>query len=674
MSIRKGLLMLIPLLVVGSAALTLKSLPLPAVNAFIEAAAGGTVLDILNLIYDATFGIMSICLLVCISYSYASTFNDMDDVFRMMSVIASLGCFIAFFSEAGGTFTFANFGAIGMFPAMLCAILATAIFRVFVRHLPKIFHSYTNSVDRKFHTGISMITPLFCCIFIFALLSRIIQIFSGTGNLNELFSVIIVRLFNNMSGELIRGITFVVILDALWFFGMHGGNIMEQVAQSYFVPATSDPNIIIGKSFLDNFALTGGCGTTICLTIALIVFSKNINNKKLGMSSAPFALFNMNELLVFGLPVVLNPILLIPFMLTPIISLCIAYFATAIGFLPVVTRSVTWTTPVLFSGFAASDSVRGMVVQLIILVVGTAVYAPFIRLWENIQENHEQMMLEELSKCFWNNQKLKTDESYLERTDSIGIMAKTLATQLREDIRQNDIPVFFQPQVDNNGKIIGAESLLRWSYHGFPISPPIAVALAKEDELFDKLTYLILETAAQKTKEFVGINGNDFIVSVNVTARQIDSLAFVDHVISLVNKHNINGCFCLEITEEDALERYENIESHLKLLKRSGVTAAIDDFSMGHTSLKYLQNNYFDFVKLDGSLVLQLAENQRCQDIVRSIVVLGNRLGFTVVAEYVENETIRELLLKTGCHMFQGYLFSPAIPSDKLLSLMKGEY
>lgn len=663
-SIKKGLITLIPVLVVGSVALMLKSLPIDSVRIFVENAAGGLLLKILNLIYDATFGMMAVYLLCGISYSYAATFEKGDDTFCLMAMIASLGAFIASFGEAEGQFQFVNMGAVGVFSAIICAIFGTMLFRFFVDHLPRYFRSYAAGVDHQVYTAVGMIVPLFLCILFFAIISWIIQFSTGEQNISMLLSEALIGLFKNISNELLGCILFVLFLDGFWFFGMHGGNVMEQVAQLYF-PAAENTQTIISKSFMDNFALMGGCGATLCLLFALLLFSKNNSNRRLAWSAAPFAIFNMNELLVFGLPVIFNPMMLVPFLLTPVISLCIAYFATVVGFLPVVTSTITWTTPVLFSGYAATGSIRGVVVQLLILAVGTAAYVPFIRLSERMQKAHEQMMLEDFTRIFWKEYGTSQAGGYIGRTGKTGVIAKLLTMQLREDVNRNEIPVFFQPQIDSKGRIVGAEALLRWQYHGFSIAPPVAITLSQEDGLYGRLTECILNTVYSYTEHFKAVYSRELVVSANVTARQLDDRAFVENIIGKAGEMGIRRNLCLEVTEEETLDHFGNIQENLGRLREAGLSAAIDDFSMGHTSLKYLQENNFQYVKLDGTLVRQMMDNRRSQDIVHSITSLGNTLNFSVVAEYVETEKQRELLMDAGCHIFQGYLFSPAVGPDE---------
>ena len=159
----------------------------------------------------------------------------------------------------------------------------------------------------------------------------------------------------------------------------------------------------------------------------------------------------------------------------------------------------------------------------------------------------------------------------------------------------------------------------------------------------------------------------DFSVSVNVTAEQINDTAFIDQVILLAQKYHAAGHLCMEIVEDSPLDSFDSLADNLEKLRLNNIVASIDDFSMGHTSIKYLQNNFFRYVKLDGTLVRQVPNNPRSKEIVRSIIQLGDELGFKVIAEYVENDVIRQELAKLGCEYYQGFLYKPAIPLDEFL-------
>ncbi len=124
------------------------------------------------------------------------------------------------------------------------------------------------------------------------------------------------------------------------------------------------------------------------------------------------------------------------------------------------------------------------------------------------------------------------------------------------------------------------------------------------------------------------------------------------------------------MTESTALSSAPGILEKIAELRQLGYGMVIDDFGMGHTSLLYLQNNQFDMVKLDGSIVRDILKNDRSCDIISSILFFGKSLKFSVLAEFVEVEPQRQKLLSLGCNKFQGYLYSPAVPEQELIELV----
>lgn len=668
-SIKRGFLLLFPVLMAGALVLLVRDFPIPSFQEFLSQLWGGAVRRFLDSAYTATYGFLSAYLVLSVSFCYSSTFKIKNISLQIMGMFVSSVCFLASFGAAIGSFKLSQLGSTSVFPALLSAILATKLFFVLYERLSKNFHAYAMGVDINYKTAMSAILPLLLCVSAFILVNLIISTLFHVANLNELISQALVALFRNMNGSLGSGVLFTFILNLLWMLGIHGGNALDQVALSVLVPANTDPTQVVSKTFLDNFVLIGGSGAALCLVLAMLFFAKNKNTRGLSRSAAPTALFNINEIVMFGYPVILNPILLIPFLLVPLCSLLIAYTATKIGFIPIINKDVSWTTPVLFSGYIATGTLRGTLVQLVSIFAGTAIYTPFVRLADKMQTETQAFAVDDLNRLFQKNEEKNNPQAYLERGDAVGLAAKSMIRQLRSDIERKNVPIYYQPQVDAHGRIVGGEALLRWRYAGRAIYPPLLIALAKEDGLLGQLTQCILTRACEDTKRFLSAAAcpEGFQISANIVAKQLGTLAFIESCVQLVRETQVQGHFCLEVTEESSLQYYETIAAHIAFLRENGITMAIDDFSMGHTSLKYLQNNDFHYVKLDGGLVKEAIENERSQEIISSITALGHSLHFVVVAEYVESEEIRSMMERLGCFCYQGYLFSPAVPADEFL-------
>lgn len=664
-AIKKSFLLMIPVVLTGSFALLLLNFPIPAYQEFLAGIGSGFIVSFLSFVVDSTTGFLSLYLVLAISYFYSATLAGENLILRVMAMVTSSACFIASFGGASGSLTLDCFGTIGVFTAMVCSILATRLFFALSPHIFQRYRSYAAGSDIHFRSSMSAIVPSAVCVALFALGNLLLQSGFHVGNFNDLISGLLFNAFGSLQHEPANGIVFLFLLDFLWVFGIHGGNALDPVAQTVFTSEAGSQGIIT-KSFLDNFTVIGGSGSTLCLLIALLIFSRQKSNRQLAYSAIPLAFFNINEILIFGLPIVLNPVLAIPFIITPIVSMLLAYGAEIIGWMPVTQQALSWTTPVFFSGYMATGSWKGIAVQLVTVIVGTLIYMPFLRLSERLQEGREDYLVGELTKHF-QEQKSAEPPRYLDRNDSLGITAKGMIGRLLDDIQNDKVPVFYQPQVDSQDKVVGLEALLRWKYLGKTIFPPLVVTLAQEDGCYHDLTWRILNTVCRDIGTLRQEIGPDIHVSVNIVAEQLNDPDLTEKIIQLAKEKNVCDNLVLEVTEETSLINLPNIASNIDKYGQNGISLAIDDFSMGQTSLNYLWSNRFNYVKLDGGLVRQALENDRSREIIASIAALGQSLNFQIIAEYVESKKARDMLIGLGCSVFQGYFYSPAIPLADVL-------
>jgi EAL domain-containing protein (putative c-di-GMP-specific phosphodiesterase class I) len=276
-----------------------------------------------------------------------------------------------------------------------------------------------------------------------------------------------------------------------------------------------------------------------------------------------------------------------------------------------------------------------------------------------------------------------TEEVVLtEYEGNVGRLAKLLASDLEDslskahtddpqDSTESPLMVKYQPQFDNTGHCIGAEALLRWNHTRYGIVyPPLVVRLAKERGDLYKLETYIIERSIRDSESFRRSFDEGFKLSVNVTVSTLFDKRFITFLQTMAERYKLKtGNICIEITEETELVTTEETGELIKQIRSFGYTFALDDFSMGHTSLQYLQHNQFDIVKLDGNLVKSLLSNERTREIINSIVYLSKSLDFKVLAEFVETTEQKEALEQIGCLLYQGYLYSPAVDRDSLISM-----
>ncbi len=249
-----------------------------------------------------------------------------------------------------------------------------------------------------------------------------------------------------------------------------------------------------------------------------------------------------------------------------------------------------------------------------------------------------------------------------------------MEVDLREALRQQQFILQYQPQVVGDGRITGAEVLMRWQHPQRGLVPPIDfIPLAEETGLILPLGQWVLETACvQLAKwanhpEMAALN-----LSVNVSANQLHQVDFVDQVLAVLrstgaNPHRLK----LELTESLLVSNVENTIVKMTALKAQGVGFSLDDFGTGYSSLTYLKRLPLDQLKIDQGFVRDILIDPNDAAIAKMVVALAESLGLSVIAEGVEIESQRSFLASQGCHAYQGYLFSRPLPLDKFEELAK---
>jgi len=247
---------------------------------------------------------------------------------------------------------------------------------------------------------------------------------------------------------------------------------------------------------------------------------------------------------------------------------------------------------------------------------------------------------------------------------------------LENDLRQamdrceHEFDLYYQPQIDRDGRVTGVEALVRWRHptRGM-ISPVEFIPLAEETGLVVALGQWVLKKACAQLLAWAATPATAQIeIAVNVSARQFHHPRFVAQVLELVAAAGIDARrLKLELTETSLLENVDDTIAKMNALKSHGVSFALDDFGTGYSSLAYLKQLPLDMLKIDRSFVLDLLTNQNDAVIARTIIALGHSLGLRVLAEGVEMAAQRDFLFEHGCDAYQGYLYAPALPADAVL-------
>jgi PTS system cellobiose-specific IIC component len=190
---------------------------------------------------------------------------------------------------------------------------------------------------------------------------------------------------------LVATLIAIFFIQLFWFFGLHGQIIVNSVLdpiwgalslenfEAFQAGAEKLPHIVT-KQFIDTFTVgMGGTGMTLAVIVAIFIVGKSRQLKELGKLAAPAGIFNVNEPIIFGLPIVLNPLVIIPWMLAPMVVTAFTYFVMAIGLVPPPTGVIVpWTMPIFFSGMLATNSLAGGILQLVNFVIVMIIWLPFL--------------------------------------------------------------------------------------------------------------------------------------------------------------------------------------------------------------------------------------------------------------------------------------------------------
>jgi lactose/cellobiose-specific phosphotransferase system IIC component len=668
--LKNTFLTIAPFLIIGAFALTFYSFPIDSWQEYLHGESGSFLRNIFFLINGFTLNILSLILVIILPLNYS---RIQDPQRSALYIITSLASYCVFVCTNEAALTFDVFAPKWTFTAIIVALVSCLCLdrtSAFLRNkLP--FNHYSN--PGNYSINLYSILPAAAIIALFALMGQLLYVTIGSRGMQNDFSLILSGLFANLENGYLSAVLFQFFIHFMWIFGIHGNNVLESVANNMFTPVVVanqaqiaqglEATGIFSKSFMDVFVLMGGSGAVLSLVIALLIIARKKQHRRIAASSLIPTMFNISETVVFGLPIIFNPFMAIPFILVPLISLSTAALATATGLLPVVSTSVTWTTPIIFSGYLATNSIFGSIMQIINLVLGVVVYMPFVKKIESPNRfyNEEISRLNQyISVC---NDSFK-EPKLLDNAHFRLRVVQSLAADLIDAIARQEITLHYQPLVTYEGQVMGAEGLLRWNHRNYDfLPPPVVVQLAKETDTINEMTLRCIRQASEDLADLHSRGVSRFMVSVNIGASQLEDPSFCESVQGIIRESDFgDNSMALEITESEVLKITPEMQKSIRHLAEVGVSIIMDDFGMGHSSISSLQELNFSYVKLDGSLVKTLDKNGRAHSIVKAVCELSEKLGYQVIGEYVETIEIKKYLYEAGCDIYQGYLYSRALP------------
>jgi cellobiose-specific phosphotransferase system IIC component len=444
--IRNALTLSLPVVMAGAAAVLINNFPLPAYQRFMLGLFGEGWRSFGGNIWNGTLAILSPVTAFAAGYSIAERWNLKNPVDAVHPVMAGLlaFCSLLLLTRSAPTdwaIPYNWMGVNGLFLAIIVSLLSTELFLRLYR-IPQLRIRFVSEDAGTTITHVFAALVPAIGVFCFFSLVKVGMSALGKPDIHALIYNAIASPFKGMGNNLGSALLFNFVRHFLWFFGVHGSNALEPVMNEVYVSAaaaniaaaeTGQPlPFIFTKTFFDTYISMGGAGNTLALLFALFTARKKSGVMRIAQISWLPAVFNINETLLFGIPIVLNPVYLFPFVAAPLALTVISWAAARSGLLPVTTAEVAWTTPALLSGYAASGSIAGSLMQFVNLAVSFGIYLPFVRLSEKIRKYRYEVSYGALLRSG------NMYETLAGEAGETGAISRLLANDLLASIKKNE--------------------------------------------------------------------------------------------------------------------------------------------------------------------------------------------------------------------------------------------
>ncbi|TLG77318.1 PTS sugar transporter subunit IIC [Culicoidibacter larvae] len=396
-AIRDAFITFTPFIIAASLFLIVTSFPIPAYQDFMAGFIGENWSTYLEYSFAATFPFMGMFISFLVAYKLARSYEIEGISAGLLSVI----CFLTITPQAsvdtfGGVLPMEWLGSKGLLVGMVIAIISTEVLRLFLRKnwVIKLPEGVPPAVSASFAAIIPALVMM-----IVMLLVRNGFAMTSFGTFHQLIYQVLATPIRSFGTSLVGAILTVVAISLLWSVGINSGSLVNGILRPFWLEnqeinmaaiklGQTPPNIVT-EQFYDMIWM-GGAGVTLALVIVILIVAKGKQNRMIGALSVAPGIFNINEPVLFGVPVILNPIMLIPFNVVPIVMVVTQYAAMAIGLVARPTGVVIpWTTPPVISGFIITGHWSGAVMQIVNLIIAGLIYLPFILFIDRQQVKQE---------------------------------------------------------------------------------------------------------------------------------------------------------------------------------------------------------------------------------------------------------------------------------------------
>lgn len=452
-----------------------------------------------------------------------------------------------------------------------------------------------------------------------------------------------------------------------WFFGVHGTYLLQPVLDMIDQISSVLPGYQLDRSTLFVFGHIGGSGATLSLIGAILLFSRQKTQRMIALLSLPTALINVNEILLFGLPLILNPRLLLPFVLTPALNMAVTLAVVQAGWLTLQNMALPFTTPILLNAYTLSDgSLTAMALQCALVLLGIACYAPTIRAMQRSAQA-SQVHIKSMDITF---SRLQETSLLLTREPISQALSQRMHDldnlQQMQQISDCQFHLEYQPHVSLlDGRCAGCEALLRiQTPDGEKTSAWKSLQWLKQAGLMPEVDLWVARQAVQQQHEWQA-RGFRLPMTINVTSATLTEPSTRQRLLGILAK--AQGMVSVELTEDMLIGDEAAIRQTFAQLHAIGAQIYIDDFGTGYAALSHLYSFDVDAIKLDRSFILA-SDTPKGIHVLSGILHMCHGLGLRVIVEGVE--TCEQLqTLDAACEddvLVQGWYFSKALDAEQL--------
>lgn len=389
-AIRGAYVSFMPFIIVGSVLLIISSFPSQSYQQFMSGMFGSTWSNIVEIPFNAVFSTMSLFISFLVAYRLAEHYEE-DRVSSGILALVSFLILTPFIKvEALGNLTVVPtewIGSKGLFVAMIGSLLWTELFCFLKRK--KLVIKMPEGVPPAVQESFAALIPALIVI-VLVLAIRIIFEHTRYETIHQFIYQVVATPVRHFGTSYVEALLTVLSITILWSVGINSGSMVNGIIRPLWMENQTDniaaiqagvtPPHIITEQFFDMIWM-GGAGATLSLVIAMLFFARSKSMREVARLGAGASVFNINEPILFGLPIIMNPIMLIPFNLVPLVLVTVQYIAMKIGMVAVTTGVfIPWTLPPVISGFIVTGHLSGSLMQIVNLLIGAMLYLPFLRI------------------------------------------------------------------------------------------------------------------------------------------------------------------------------------------------------------------------------------------------------------------------------------------------------